>query len=482
MLSAKDVVKAHKVLKGVVAETPLDYDHYLSEKYGAKIYLKKENAQRVRSFKIRGAYYAISQLTKEERERGVVCASAGNHAQGVAYTCNEMKIPATIFMPITTPQQKIGQVRFFGGDFVTIKLVGDTFDASAKAAQDYTVAENRTFIDPFDDPYVQAGQGTVAYEILEEARKESIDFDTVLVPVGGGGLIAGVSTYIKETNPAIEVLGVEADILAYLAPGMILSVLYVIFFVARSMGKKERARLGIQELTEEELNELTTISDPEVLEKRRPQNFVINAILTIVLIGWLVAGSFINSIEVKPVVLFLVGTGLALMINYPDLKAQSKRIGDNAGDAVQVVLLVFGAGVFMGLFQGTGMATALTDSIVQIIPKQLAGFWSLIIALISIPGTFFLTNDGFYYGVLIPFAEVGRQYGFTDMQMALASLMGQAFHLLSPLVAFIYLLLRLTGLDMGEWQKESAKYAAVIFVIFVVTIVLMGHMPLYLPQ
>jgi len=284
------------------------------------------------------------------------------------------------------------------------------------------------------------------------------------------------------TARAMSVLGVEADILGYLAPGMILSVLYVIFFVARSMGKKERARLGIQELTEEELNELTTITDPEVLEKRRPQNFAINAIMTIVLIGWLVAGSFIDAIEVKPVVLFLVGTGLALMINYPDLKAQSKRIGDNAGDAVQVVLLVFAAGVFMGLFQGTGMATALTQSIVQVIPQQLAGFWSLIIAIISVPGTFFLTNDGFYYGVLIPFAEIGRQYGFTDMQMALASLMGQAFHLLSPLVAFIYLLLRLTGLDMGEWQKESAKYAAVIFVIFVVTIVLMGHMPLYLPQ
>lgn len=284
------------------------------------------------------------------------------------------------------------------------------------------------------------------------------------------------------TARAMSVLGVEADILAYLAPGMILSVLYVIFVVARSMGKKERARLGIQELTDAELDELTTISDPEVLEKRRPQNFLINAIMTIVLIGWLVAGSFIDAIEVKPVVLFLVGTGLALMINYPDLKAQSKRIGDNAGDAVQVVLLVFAAGVFMGLFQGTGMATALTESIVRVIPKELAGFWSLIIAIISVPGTFFLTNDGFYYGVLIPFAEVGRQYGFTDMQMALASLMGQAFHLLSPLVAFIYLLLRLTGLDMGEWQKESAKYAAVIFVIFVVTIVLMGHMPLYIAQ
>ena len=284
------------------------------------------------------------------------------------------------------------------------------------------------------------------------------------------------------TARAMSVLGVEADILGYLAPGMVLSILSVIFFVARGMGKKERARLGIKELTDAELDELTTISDPEVLAIRRPQNFWINAVMTIVLVGWLVAGSFIDAIEVKPVVLFLIGTGLAMMINYPDLKTQSKRIGENAGDAVQVVLLVFGAGVFMGLFQGTGMAKALTDSIVHIIPQQLAGFWSLIIALISVPGTFFLTNDGFYYGVLIPFAEIGRQYGFTDMQMALASLMGQAFHLLSPLVAFIYLLLRLTGLDMGEWQRESAKYAAVVFVIFVVTIVLMGHMPLYLAQ
>ena len=284
------------------------------------------------------------------------------------------------------------------------------------------------------------------------------------------------------TARAMSVLGVEADILGYLAPGMVLSILYVIFFVARGMGKKERARLGIKELTDAELDELTTISDPEVLAIRRPQNFWINAVMTLVLVGWLVAGSFIDAIEVKPVVLFLIGTGLAMMINYPDLKTQSKRIGENAGDAVQVVLLVFGAGVFMGLFQGTGMAKALTDSIVHIIPQQLAGFWSLIIALISVPGTFFLTNDGFYYGVLIPFAEIGRQYGFTDMQMALASLMGQAFHLLSPLVAFIYLLLRLTGLDMGEWQRESAKYAVVVFVIFVVTIVLMGHMPLYLAQ
>ncbi len=211
MLRAKDITHAHKVLKDVVVNTPLDYVHYLSEKYQAKIYLKKENMQRVRSFKLRGAYYAISQLSEEERQRGVVCASAGNHAQGVAYTCKEMKIPATIFMPITTPQQKIGQVRFFGGEFVEIKLVGDTFDASAKAALDYTKSENRTFIDPFDNEDVQAGQGTVAYEILDEAKREAITFDAVLVPVGGGGLISGVSTYIKENQPTIEVIGVEAN-------------------------------------------------------------------------------------------------------------------------------------------------------------------------------------------------------------------------------------------------------------------------------
>ncbi|MFC3928522.1 threonine ammonia-lyase IlvA [Streptococcus caprae] len=210
MITARDIVDAYNVLKDVVVETPLDFDRYLSEKYGATIYLKRENMQKVRSFKLRGAYYAISQLSDEEKALGVVCASAGNHAQGVAYTCNEMQIPATIFMPVTTPQQKIGQVKFFGGNYVTIKLVGDTFDASAQAAQDYTKSEGKTFIDPFDDPNVQAGQGTVAYEIYEQAQEESVAFDSILVPVGGGGLIAGVATYMKDVATEIEVIGVEA--------------------------------------------------------------------------------------------------------------------------------------------------------------------------------------------------------------------------------------------------------------------------------
>ena len=284
------------------------------------------------------------------------------------------------------------------------------------------------------------------------------------------------------TARAMSVLNVGSEILGYLAPGMIISALYVIFIVARSMGKKERARLGIKELSEEELQELTVVSDPETLEIRRPQNFLINGIMTIVLISWLVIGSFVPAIEMPALLLFGVGTCLALIINYPNLKDQSKRIGDNAGDAVQVVILVFAAGIFMGLFQGSGMAGALAQSFATLIPKQLAGFWGLVIALISVPGTFFISNDSFYYGIMPVLAQAGAQYGFDNVSMALASLMGQAFHLLSPLVAFIYLLLRLTGLDMGEWQKESAKYATVVFIIFVVTIILLGHMPVFIPQ
>lgn len=284
------------------------------------------------------------------------------------------------------------------------------------------------------------------------------------------------------TARAMAVLKVDADILTYLLPGMILALAYVVFYVAPRMGRAERKRLGVRELTDAEIDEMTSVVDPEVAEIRCPNLFLFNGILTIVLIAWLVASSFIKAIAMPPLLLFLVGTCIALMVNYPKLGDQSKRIGANGGDAVQVVILVFAAGVFMGLFQGTGMAEALAKSFTSIIPDSLAGFWGLVIALISAPGTFFLSNDGFYFGVMPVLATAGRAYGFTNMQMALASLMGQAFHLLSPLVAFIYLLLRLTGLDMGKWQREAGKYALGVFAIFVVTVMLFGHVPFYLPQ
>ncbi len=197
------------------------------------------------------------------------------------------------------------------------------------------------------------------------------------------------------TARAMAVLKVDADILTYLLPGMILALAYVIFYVAPHMGRAERKRLGVRELTDEEIDEMTSVVDPEVSEIRRPNMFLFNGILTIVLIAWLVASSFIKAIAMPPLLLFLVGTCIALMANYPKLGDQSKRIGANGGDAVQVVILVFAAGVFMGLFQGTGMAEALAKSFTAIIPNSMAGFWGLVIALISAPGTFFLSNDGF---------------------------------------------------------------------------------------
>ncbi|WP_339101788.1 threonine ammonia-lyase IlvA [Candidatus Enterococcus clewellii] len=208
-LTKEKIDEAHEVLKKVVTKTPLQYDRYLSQKYQCNVYLKREDLQKVRSFKLRGAYYAIAQTAPEVLVNGVVCASAGNHAQGVAYTCREMKIPATIFMPTTTPQQKISQVQFFGGDEVSIQLVGDTFDASAAAAKDYAQQNNQAFIDPFDDLAIMAGQGTVAAEIFKKAKEEDIQIDYLLAAIGGGGLVSGSAVYTKSVSPVTAVVGVE---------------------------------------------------------------------------------------------------------------------------------------------------------------------------------------------------------------------------------------------------------------------------------
>lgn len=210
MLEVKNVEQAYEVLKNVVIKTPLRFDRYLSEKYQANIYLKEENMQRVRSFKLRGAYYAMSQLSDDELSNGVVCASAGNHAQGVAYAAAQLNVAATIFMPETTPQQKITQVRFFGGKSVEIQLVGDTFDECAKSAKEFSVKNDKTFVDPFDDENVMAGQGTVALEIFDQADELSVKFDKLFVPIGGGGLISGIATYVNGKFPDVEIVGVEA--------------------------------------------------------------------------------------------------------------------------------------------------------------------------------------------------------------------------------------------------------------------------------
>ncbi|RHW40063.1 threonine dehydratase [Lysinibacillus yapensis] len=205
-IAVENVLIAHHHLKDVVLHTPLQKNEYLSEKYGANIYIKREDLQHVRSFKLRGAYYKIKKIEAEARKSGVVCASAGNHAQGVAFACAHLNIKGRIFMPLTTPKQKIDQVRMFGRNNVEIILEGDTFDNSAAAAQDYCEEHNMIFIHPFDDLDVIAGQGTVAVEVLNDIE-EPLDY--IFGGIGGGGLMAGISSYIKNISPNTKVIGVE---------------------------------------------------------------------------------------------------------------------------------------------------------------------------------------------------------------------------------------------------------------------------------
>jgi threonine dehydratase len=205
-VNVEDILIAYRHLKEIVAHTPLQLNQRLSEKYEANIYLKREDLQHVRSFKLRGAYYALKLLWEAGLENGVVCASAGNHAQGVAYACRQLGVSGKIYMPATTPKQKVGQVEMFGRDFVEIILTGDTFDDSYREARACADREGREFIHPFDDEKVIAGQGTVAVDILNDSQ-DSVDY--CIASIGGGGLMAGLSTYIKSVSPATRMIGVE---------------------------------------------------------------------------------------------------------------------------------------------------------------------------------------------------------------------------------------------------------------------------------
>ncbi len=202
-----DFSGAYARLKDVVKKTPLIYNHNLSRKYGCDVYLKREDLQIVRSYKLRGAYNMMSLLPSNELAKGVVCASAGNHAQGFAYSCKKLNVQGVVFMPIITPNQKVSQTKMFGEGFVEVKLVGDTFDDCAVAAKKYTEEHGLTFIPPFDNIRIIEGQSTVGIEILEE--QQNIDF--VFLPVGGGGLSAGVGAYFKTQAPTTKIIGVEPE-------------------------------------------------------------------------------------------------------------------------------------------------------------------------------------------------------------------------------------------------------------------------------
>jgi threonine dehydratase len=205
-LTVEDIKEASKRLEGAIYHTPVQLNVNLSERYGCNVYLKREDLQIVRSYKIRGAYNFISSQSTEALAKGVVCASAGNHAQGVALSCNKLKIVGKIFMPTTTPKQKVKQVSMFGREWVEVILVGDTFDDSYKESVKYCEEHQMLFIHPFNDFEVMAGQGTVGLEIVGAL---DVPIDYVFLPVGGGGLASGVSTYFKEVSPQTKLIGVE---------------------------------------------------------------------------------------------------------------------------------------------------------------------------------------------------------------------------------------------------------------------------------
>ncbi len=194
-------------LKKVVIKTPLQLNENLSRKYKCNVYLKREDLQVVRSYKIRGAYNLMKSLPEEQLQKGVVCASAGNHAQGFAYSCKKLNIHGVVFMPIITPKQKINQTKMFGDDKIEIRLIGDNYDECAAAAKEFTVTHLMTFVPPFDDFRIIEGQATVGVEILEEL--DSINY--LFLPVGGGGLASGIGSYFKTYSPKTKIIGTEPE-------------------------------------------------------------------------------------------------------------------------------------------------------------------------------------------------------------------------------------------------------------------------------
>ncbi len=202
-----DFMAAAERLKEIVIKTPLQLNANLSRKYGCNVYLKREDLQVVRSYKLRGAYNMMVSLPKELLQKGVVCASAGNHAQGFAYSCKKLNVHGIIFMPVITPSQKVNQTKMFGENNIEIKLIGDTFDDCATAAKNYTEQHSLTFIPPFDDYKIIEGQGTVGVEILDDLS--NIDF--LFVPIGGGGLSAGTGSYFKQKSPNTKIIGLEPE-------------------------------------------------------------------------------------------------------------------------------------------------------------------------------------------------------------------------------------------------------------------------------
>ena len=274
------------------------------------------------------------------------------------------------------------------------------------------------------------------------------------------------------TARVMSVMKLDAgEILAPLVPGMVLSAIYVVG-VSYYLGLKERKRLGVAKAASSEVHKVEV--SPEEQEWKRPKLIFFNLALTAAVIVSLIMGLASSAI------LFGVGTAIALVVNYPDQKIQRKVISSLAPDMINVVMMVLGAGVLMGILNGpedAGMSNAIAQFLVSVIPESLGRYFAVIIAVISAPGTYLLNNDAFYYGVLPPLAATAEAYGFTSLQIGFAALMGQAFHFLSPLVPFIYLLMDQTEITLAQYQGYIFRWCVGIFVIFMVMGLALGYLP-----
>ena len=274
------------------------------------------------------------------------------------------------------------------------------------------------------------------------------------------------------TARVMSVMKLDAgEILAPLVPGMVLSAIYVVG-VSYYLGLKERKRLGVANAAASEVHKVEV--SPEEQEWKRPKLILFNLALTAAVIVSLIMGLASSAI------LFGVGTAIALVVNYPDQKVQRKVISSLAPNMINVVMMVLGAGVLMGILNGpedAGMSNAIAQFLVSVIPESLGRYFAVIIAVISAPGTYLLNNDAFYYGVLPPLAATAEAYGFTSLQIGFAALMGQAFHFLSPLVPFIYLLMDQTEITLAQYQGYIFRWCVGIFVIFMAMGLALGYLP-----
>ena len=261
--AVEDIQKASGTLAEILDPTPFQRNNNLSDIYEANVFLKREDLQMVRSYKIRGAYNKIRSLAPEVLKYGIVCASAGNHAQGVAFSCNKLQIMGSIYMPVTTPKQKIEQVRMFGKEYIDIVLTGDTFDAANSAAIDYAKKSGKTFIPPFDDEKIIEGQGTIGYEILSQSKQP---LDYIFVPIGGGGLASGLGSYIRQMSPSTKIIGVEPAgapcMKAAIEKGEVVELEHIDKFIDGAAVKK--AGQKTYEICKEVLDDIITVPEGAV--------------------------------------------------------------------------------------------------------------------------------------------------------------------------------------------------------------------------